>query len=127
MSSPAAYPRDHADVLAERLDLGPLHPTPDFPNTGAGFLRLARRFRHPGRLPVDDRAALRAVVYVLCKGVSWRDVPTGQLGCNGVMAWRRLRGWTEAGSGPGSTKSSWAKCGPPAAGRSRSASTRRVC
>ncbi|MFD3720029.1 IS5 family transposase [Streptomyces sp. NPDC058674] len=62
--------------------------------------RPARRFRYPGRLPVDDRAALRAIVYVLCKGVSWRDVPTGQLGCSGVTAWRRLRDWTEAGVWP---------------------------
>lgn len=27
--------------------------------------------RYPGRLPVDDRAALRGIVYVLRKGVSW--------------------------------------------------------
>lgn len=25
-------------------------------------------------LPTDDRAALRGIVYVLCKGVSWKDV-----------------------------------------------------
>lgn len=43
--------------------------------------RPARRHRYPGRLPVDDRAALRGIVYVLCKSVSWRD-------------------WTEAGVWP---------------------------
>ncbi|PRH80783.1 hypothetical protein C6N75_02540 [Streptomyces solincola] len=32
--------------------------------------RPARRFRYPGRLPVNDRAALRAIVYVLCESVS---------------------------------------------------------
>ncbi|MFI1259117.1 IS5 family transposase [Streptomyces netropsis] len=62
--------------------------------------RLPGRYRYPGWLPVDDRAALRAIVYVLCKGVSWRDVPIAQAGCSGVTAWRRLRGWTEAGVWP---------------------------
>ncbi|PAU50673.1 IS5/IS1182 family transposase [Streptomyces albireticuli] len=59
--------------------------------------RPPRRHRYPGRLPADDRAALRGIVYVLRKGVSWRDVPTEQIGCSGVTAWRRLRDWTEAG------------------------------
>jgi transposase len=51
-------------------------------------------------LPVDDRAALRGIVYVLRKGVSWRDVPAELVGCSGVTAWRRLRDWTEAGVWP---------------------------
>ncbi|MDQ0955745.1 transposase [Streptomyces phaeochromogenes] len=51
-------------------------------------------------MPADDRAALRGIVYVLCKGVSWRDVPAEQVGCSGVTAWRRLRDWTEAGVWP---------------------------
>ncbi|MCX4641977.1 MULTISPECIES: IS5 family transposase [unclassified Streptomyces] len=62
--------------------------------------RAPRRHRYPGRLPVEDRAALRGIVYVLCKGVSWRDVPAEQVGCSGVTAWRRLRDWTEAGVWP---------------------------
>lgn len=62
--------------------------------------RPPRRHRYPGRLRADDRAALRGIVYVLCKGVSWRDVPTEQIGCSGVTAWRRLRDWTEAGVWP---------------------------
>jgi transposase len=62
--------------------------------------RAPRRHRYPGRLPVDDRAALRGIVYVLCKSVSWRDVPAEQVGCSGVTAWRRLRDWTEAGVWP---------------------------
>jgi transposase len=49
---------------------------------------------------VDDRAALRGIVYVLCKSVSWRDVPAEQVGCSGVTAWRRLRDWTQAGVWP---------------------------
>ncbi|KQV14877.1 transposase [Kitasatospora sp. Root187] len=37
------------------------------------------------------------MVYVLRKGVAWRDVPIQVVGCSGVTAWRRLRDWTEAG------------------------------
>ncbi|MGW0547917.1 transposase [Streptomyces altiplanensis] len=62
--------------------------------------RPPRRRRCPGRLPVDDRAALRGIVYVLRKGVSWADVPTERIGCSGVTAWRRLRDGTEAGVAP---------------------------
>jgi len=49
---------------------------------------------------VPDRVALAGIVYVLRKGVAWRDVPSGVLGCSGVTAWRRLRDWTEAGVWP---------------------------
>ncbi|MFF7852127.1 IS5 family transposase [Streptomyces sp. NPDC007910] len=62
--------------------------------------RPPRRHRYPGRLPADDRAALRGIVYVLRKNVSWRDVPAKRTGCSGVTAWRRLRDWTEAGVWP---------------------------
>ncbi|WP_405983288.1 IS5 family transposase [Streptomyces sp. NBC_00872] len=62
--------------------------------------RRPRRHRYPERLPADDRAALRGIVYVLRKSVSWRDVPAEQVGCSGVTAWRRLRDWTEAGVWP---------------------------
>jgi transposase len=63
-------------------------------------VRPPRRHRFPGRLPVDDRVALRGVIYVLRKGVSWRDVPAERVGCSGVTCWRRLRDWTEAGVWP---------------------------
>ncbi|QGZ52586.1 transposase [Streptomyces sp. QHH-9511] len=56
--------------------------------------RPSRRRRYPGRLPADDRAALRGIVYVFRKGVSGADVPTERIGCSGVTAWRRLRDWT---------------------------------
>ncbi|WP_406082817.1 IS5 family transposase [Streptomyces zaomyceticus] len=62
--------------------------------------RPPRRHRYPGRLPADDRAALRGIVYVLRKNVSWRDVPAERTGCSGVTAWRRLRDRTEAGVWP---------------------------
>lgn len=73
--------------------------------------RAPRRQRYPGRLRVDDRAALRGIVYVLCKGVSWRDVPAEQVGCSGVTAWRRLRDWTEAAFGRSCTRCCWRSCG----------------
>ncbi|MBB6439446.1 transposase [Streptomyces candidus] len=43
---------------------------------------------------------MRGIVYVLRKGVGWRDVPAELVGCSGVTAWRRLRDWTEAGVWP---------------------------
>ncbi len=49
---------------------------------------------------MDDRAALRGIVYVLRTGVAWADVPTETIGCSGVTCWRRLRDWTEAGVWP---------------------------
>ena len=49
---------------------------------------------------MPDRVALAGIVYVLRKGVAWRDVPSAVVGCSGVTAWRRLRDWTEAGVWP---------------------------
>ncbi|QCD60890.1 IS5 family transposase [Streptomyces hawaiiensis] len=62
--------------------------------------RPPRRQRYPGRLPADDRAALRVIVHVLRTGVAWADVPTETIGCSGVTCRRRLRDWTEAGVWP---------------------------
>ncbi|MER6434091.1 transposase [Streptomyces sp900105245] len=59
--------------------------------------RPPRRRRHPGRLPIDNRAALRGSVYVLSKEVSWADVPAGRIGWSKVTCWRRLRDWTQVG------------------------------
>lgn len=59
--------------------------------------RPPRRSRYPGRLPVDDRAALAGIVFVLKTGISWRELPYEVAGCSGVTCWRRLRDWTEAG------------------------------
>ena len=50
-----------------------------------------RCFRHPGRFPRDDRAALAGIVHVLITGCTWGQVPTAQPGCLGVTCWRRLR------------------------------------
>ena len=59
-----------------------------------------RRSRWPGRLPLDDRACLNGILFVLATGSSWVDLPQ-QLGYgSGMTCWRRLRDWTEAGVWP---------------------------
>jgi len=55
-----------------------------------------RRFRYPGRRRVDDRVALRGILFVLKTGIPWEDVPR-EMGCSGMTLWRRLREWQEAG------------------------------
>ncbi|WP_455681046.1 transposase [Streptomyces mirabilis] len=52
--------------------------------------------RCSGRLRVPDRVALAGIVYVLRKGVAWRDVPASVVGCSGVTSGRRLREPTQA-------------------------------
>ena len=50
-----------------------------------------------GRPRVPDRAALVGIVYVLRRGLRWRDLPA-HLGCgSGVTCWRRLRRWQALG------------------------------
>lgn len=60
-------------------------------------VRPPRRYRFPGRRPVDDRTALRGIMYVLKNGISWSQLPTAAFGVSGVTCWRRMRDWTEAG------------------------------
>jgi transposase len=56
-----------------------------------------RRFRYPGRKPVDDRKALTGILFVLKTGIRWVDLPT-EMGCGcGMTCWRRLHAWHEAG------------------------------
>ena len=55
-----------------------------------------RRFRYPGRRPVDDRVALAGILFILRTGVAWRDLPKA-VGCSGVTCWRRLADWQAAG------------------------------
>jgi transposase len=59
-----------------------------------------RRYRFPGRKPVDDRVALAGIVFVLKTGITWNQLPAQAIGCSGVTCWRRLRDWTEAGVWP---------------------------
>jgi transposase len=53
-----------------------------------------------GRPPVDDRAALRGILYVDRYGVPWQALPTAAFGVSGSSCWRRLRDWTKAGIWP---------------------------
>src|SRR5580692_1011787 len=56
-----------------------------------------RRFRFPGRKPIDNRKALIGILFVLRTGIRWEDLPR-ELGCgSGMTCWRRLRDWQEAG------------------------------
>lgn len=58
--------------------------------------RPPRRFKHPGRKPVDDRVALTGILFVLKSGIPWEMLPA-ELGCCGMTCWRRLRDWQQAG------------------------------
>jgi len=56
-----------------------------------------RRFRYPGRKPLDDRKALTGILFVLKSGIPWEDLPV-EMGCGcGMTCWRRLRAWYEQG------------------------------
>ena len=56
-----------------------------------------RRFRFPGRKPIDNRKALIGILFVLRTGIRWEDLPY-ELGCgSGMTCWRRLRDWHAAG------------------------------
>jgi transposase len=56
-----------------------------------------RRYRYPGRRPLDDRAVLDGILYVLATGIAWEHLPK-ELGCgSGMTCWRRLRDWNDAG------------------------------
>jgi len=72
------------DSLWERIQ--PLLPKPK-----------PRRFRYPGRKPVEDRKALTGILFVLKTGIAWEDLPQ-EMGCgSGMTCWRRLRDWHNAG------------------------------
>jgi len=56
-----------------------------------------RRFRFPGRKPLDDRKVLTGVLFVLKTGIPWEHLPK-EMGCgSGMSCWRRLRDWQKAG------------------------------
>ena len=56
-----------------------------------------RRYRYPGRKPVDDRKALTGTLFVLKSGIPWEMLPQ-EMGCgSGMTCWRRLRNWQQAG------------------------------
>lgn len=50
-----------------------------------------------GRPPVDARATLTGILFVLRTGIPWSYLPR-EMGCgSGVTCWRRLRDWQQAG------------------------------
>ena len=50
-----------------------------------------------GRPPVEDRACLTGIIFVLKTGLPWEDLPL-EMGCgSGVTCWRRLRYWQRRG------------------------------
>jgi transposase len=54
---------------------------------------------HPqgGRPPIENRAALTGILFVLRTGLSWELLPA-EMGCgSGMTCWRRLRDWQAAG------------------------------
>jgi transposase len=56
-----------------------------------------RRFRYPGRKPLDDRRVLSGILFVLHTGIAWEHLPQ-ELGFgSGMTCWRRLHAWQEAG------------------------------
>jgi len=72
------------DALWERLE--PLLPPPP-----------VRRFRFPGRKPLDYRKILTGILFVLKTGMAWDDLPA-ELGCGcGKTCHHYLRLWHQAG------------------------------
>jgi transposase len=50
-----------------------------------------------GRPPLDNRAALTGIIFVLKSGIPWEMLPL-EMGCGcGMTCWRRLRDWQVAG------------------------------
>jgi transposase len=72
------------DALWDRLQpLLPPHPR--------------RRFRFPGRKPLDDRKILTGILFVLKTGIAWDDLPA-ELGCGcGKTCRHSLQAWHQAG------------------------------
>jgi len=62
--------------------------------------RKPRRFRYPGRKPLDDRKALTGILFVLKTNIPWEHLPI-ETGCgSGMTCWRRLPDWNEAAVWP---------------------------
>jgi transposase len=79
-----------------------------------------------GRPPLDDRAALTGIVFVLKAGIPWEMLPQ-EMGCgSGMTCWRRLRDSQDAGIWQafhhllldrlgGAGRSDWSRCALDAA------------
>ena len=53
-----------------------------------------------GRPPVDDRLALRGLIFILRSGMAYQLLPREVFGVSGSTCWRRLGEWTRAGVWP---------------------------
>jgi transposase len=78
------------ELLPDELwhEIEPLLP-PHPPHAGKG-----------GRPPVDDRDALRGILFVLRTGIPWQALPAEAFGASGSSCWRRFSQWTAAGVWP---------------------------
>ena len=78
------------ELLPDELwhEIEPLLP-PHPPHAGKG-----------GRPPVDDRDALRGILFVLRTGIPWQALPAEAFGASGSSCWRRFSQWTGAGVWP---------------------------
>jgi len=56
-----------------------------------------RRFRYPGRKPLDNRKVLTGILFVLKTGIPWEALPQELGWGSGMTCWRRLRDWQRAG------------------------------
>lgn len=76
------------DLVPQELwkEIEPLLPSPK-----------PRRFRYPGRKPMDCRRALMGILYVLRSGIPWEMLPQ-ELGCgSGMSCWRYQHRWQNEG------------------------------
>ena len=78
------------ELLPDELwhEIEPLLP-PHPPRTSKG-----------GRPPVDDRDALRGILFVNRTGIPWQALPAEAFGVSGSSCWRRFDEWTAAGIWP---------------------------
>lgn len=53
-----------------------------------------------GRPPVDNRKALRGIIFVLRSGIPWQLLPTEAFGVSGSSCWRKFHEWTLLGIWP---------------------------
>lgn len=73
-----------SDALWARIE--PLLPRPK-----------RRRFRFPGRKPLDYRKVLTGIIFVLKTGIPWEDLPQ-EMGCGcGMTCLTYLKTWQQAG------------------------------